>query len=1257
MSEQNYAFDDIGDLDAFSLAMATSLVVCLQDIVDACGSFPREIRKFHPVKLASTFGGLLTQRSLQSNCLRLETLAHLSIALGEGSRAATPDVLIRGFVSVGSVCGHLEDPPEDVFVGNIGSERGNYLVLEGLWESGVFCLQQFVNIVDEFPDEPHLRRIANSIHALLKLSDLVCRRAGLTRNERGSETRTKVLPKKLAQSSSELRGLVQFTFEDLKHAGIDLDDIAPFIFDAPQRSELLAQSVGHTELERQPIALAEGHLFLVLPTAVSAAIRRFYIRLLGSGGNRHILLRLLGRGYSRLFERTPMLGRSGEAIPFSHAHWGSICGVSTQVDEGRYLNLVFILDTLDDFAEDGLMGMFAGSPVLEDKIAGIVESMQDACAAREGFRDGVTLIVICGVGRGATLSFSIQRREHWEVEHLNAADFYTLSWSREMKPLQLWRLFRMRQQLLGMNARLKNVNGLLNLVAWADSLKGHLVPHADIPMEATKGSSIFLITQNALLDLRHEVATAWDMHVEQFIDGSWRLVHTEGRGLFEEDKQQPVYICLKPPRGFGSLGACITKSRVWWFEVASPTGVNTSSYERWQMLGTWCSRAVAPLEAVFARHLGRGSILWKCIFLEPQRSLDLEELDGSPDAAEHSIGLDVDDARRIVQLTIDPGFDHALFNVENVAEAALVKALIRGVAKLAGDQLFDFDGLFVKIVPNTYARQSHAFAPREFRDFIPTLRDQSPITITSYDDGTLKLGLGWKVRHPSAGGLVEGKVQCRSFLNELVQHLLSELCQDLRAFNRQDLLSKLLLNFEAASASRGRWHRTAAAVLALRSNQAAALEAMRNDELKLNAVFLCTRILIEMAISECPLEGGYALGELDHSLLMAKASEIFHLGGWSDLIHWGFLEPKLIIRPLGDVHVSHDFIDTVIEGFGNATSEHRFKVSARRYDDNLSVPDIVPETRGILEEKFLDAWLAEFKVELDAFRRFVDKVENWGIELGQPFAKIRRSELELMADDEDSGRKIIEALSLIPRHSWRDPPAGHDEKDIAPWRFRRRLSALRRPLIQLSIDTDPEILVAPSLLREGFVYTFENYYAGSYADQHLGFPMKKYAGYARHRDGMQFNTEIVQLMGDLGWKTHAEIAITKIVGKELDRNYGDVDVLAWDKESQRVLVMECKDLQFRKTFGEIAEQLMDFAGVVKPNGKPDLLRKHLDRIAVLQTHRVELARFLGLDSECRIESHLVFSNPVPMQFFDGSIKSECSLHTPASLQKLQVAPR
>ena len=125
---------------------------------------------------------------------------------------------------------------------------------------------------------------------------------------------------------------------------------------------------------------------------------------------------------------------------------------------------------------------------------------------------------------------------------------------------------------------------------------------------------------------------------------------------------------------------------------------------------------------------------------------------------------------------------------------------------------------------------------------------------------------------------------------------------------------------------------------------------------------------------------------------------------------------------------------------------------------------------------------------------------------------------------------------------------------------------------------------------------------------------------------------LIDMHISLGWQVEQEVRLTKLIRRALDRDYGDVDVLAWRSDSSRVMAMECKDLHYHKTIGEVAEQLSDFRGQIRRDGKPDHLKKHLDRVDMLNCHKTELARTLGLSGDIQVEGHLVFKNFVPMRF-------------------------
>lgn len=1160
---------------------------------------------------------------------------HLCIAECHGRKTPLASTVGQAFRAIGNGrCGRAEDPAEDVFVSNVMSQRGNFRVLEGIWESGGFFLQRIINMMERMPVGQPFQRFADSVYALLKVSDAVCERAGMHRNQKGNARPETAIPAKVLERLPKIRGLVRFSETELQALGVDPAHLAPFIFDPDQREALGGETIAHTSLERRPLAWDDDDVIVLLPSAISATLRRAFVERFGTGRNQPVCASELAREYGELFARTPLLGdRAGAPVRFMPSEHGWFASLAWEVDRGRHLHLLFFADPLEGF-EDGLAGEFSAFNALADPTDEAIEPAYQHARESPGFQDGLTLLIGCGIGRNVSLWLNNTKRDSWRLETISAPDFWTLSWTPKMKPLDLWRIFAARDALAKRGLGLQNANGLLNLVAWSRQLAGHLVPHADIPDDWDGGGQV-MIEQNSLLGLRGEVASTWDVHAEQDQDGQWWPVRRAELPLLPGGAPEPVYAIESDGRP--RFAVCLTRKRTWWAELVMPADSDGEiAHQRWKMITTWLGRAAPVIDARIP-NLPTGAILWRARFEADGASVDPSAAPLGSAEARESVRLACDVPARAIELTFDPQFSQALFHVENIAEQALVETLLAGAIELSGQPLTTDlrEAAKREIVPDVHARQSHVFMAQTFRDYIDALRDANPTTISKYDDAYIKIGLGWRVRAPEEGGEVLGKVACIDFLNRLVSNLEEELCQSLKRFNRRHVVEALLDNYEQAAAQKDWWRRTASALMALHSDQAGVLEAMAQNEYKLNGVSQSTRIVIEAALCESPAAGGMMPGDLDQTRLMALASTLFAIGGWSDSIRWDVMTPRLIVRPLGDVHVHADYFDAVVDPFAKAASDQRFHDAASSYASNLEEPAGVAtdEVEGLQE--FSAAWEAEFGVSIDAMRLYLDELEDHGIELQKPVFPMRKSELDGLMDGASAARTITAMLLLEHRGAWRIVPDSFRAADWHPWRFRRRLSVLRRPLVQVSEDADPMILVCPGLVREAFGYTLSNYYRGDYPDWQLGPAMLVWRGRSRAKLGLEFNAQVAAALEALGWQVEREIRLTKLLRKALDRNYGDIDVLASDPATERILIIECKDVQYKKTPGELAEQLSDFRGELMSNGKPDLLKKHLDRVAVVQEHVSEACKFLGMPQGSRVESHLVFKNPVPMQFVES----------------------
>lgn len=1226
-----------------------------------------ELSEYDGLRLGATLAGLLTVPELQSNCLRLEILVHMALAHCNGSRKPNQKLVSRLFSGLGEgMAGRYEDPAEDVFVTSVRTPRGNFRVLEGIWESAGFNLQRVIDALERVPTGPRYDRIRDCAYALLRLSDKVCERAELTRYELGNAIPKARLSGKHLNALSSLRSLVRFSETDLTEAGIRLDELAEFGFDPNRRRVLMDEGLGHTSLERRPVVYLNGDVLLLLPTAVSAAIRRYIVEGMERLGLREPFALTLADEYAEFFSETSLLGSYSNApLEFRRTACGLFAGAMIRSDAGLYISFVFFCDTLDSFSEEGLVGIYPDPKDngFSDDLERWIDEAYNTARETEDFRECLTVLVACGIGRGGVHRTSDKQREHWRWEMVSAADMATLSELPGFKALSLWRLLDSQDRLQKLGVALHNINGLLNMVAWARSLGGHLIPHGDMPDDfvSDERASFVMIEQNAIRKVRHEASVHWDAHVALDPEAAWVKVRKPGESFFSEDQALPFYMAEETPTPQRwPRGVFETPSRSWWIELERTSNLSgTWAYERAKMLKTWLCRMAPVLDAAMPM-LPTGPLLLRAKFEGPtgDRKEDGPREFLTLDAAKASIRIEADQGWAVVRLVASPSFEDAIFHPENIAEHALVDQAVRGFAALAGVTLDsrEHERLVHLIVRDKSARQSHAFMARRFRDFVRASVPGAPMMIDVDDTALLKLGLGWRARDRALGGNIRGKDESTSYLNAMVRMLEDEVCSDLRKLDRHEVIAFSLGNHERAILDRDNWERTAGAILALHDDIQAARDTIAQHRFELNAVFQSSRLLIEFAICECPLTGGRKPGRLDISRLMSKMMMIAGLGGWSDAIRWDAMEPRVRITALGDIHGNVEFYEEVVAPYSRVGADLTIQDRINSYADNLREAEPVVVDGSELPQEFWEALEEELDAPFDTVRKFADALENIGIERRQAIFRMKRSELitavlgEFRVPEAAVGA-LVENLAFRTRPEWRTVPEGYDDRDRFPWRFRRRLSILRKPLLLLEDKDDPELIIAPGIVRDTITYMVSLYHRGDYPLRQLKPKMRKWSGTSRDRIGHEFTVQVGKELEKLGWRTEIEIPITKLLRKGFDQDYGDVDVLAWRPETGRILIIECKYVQHRKSDGEIAEQLRDFRGEMR-DGKPDVLLRHLNRIAVISAHVPEFARYINFNGTPTIESHLIFKNPVPMQFALNRMQQDLQIHTFAGLASI-----
>ncbi len=201
--------------------------------------------------------------------------------------------------------------------------------------------------------------------------------------------------------------------------------------------------------------------------------------------------------------------------------------------------------------------------------------------------------------------------------------------------------------------------------------------------------------------------------------------------------------------------------------------------------------------------------------------------------------------------------------------------------------------------------------------------------------------------------------------------------------------------------------------------------------------------------------------------------------------------------------------------------------------------------------------------------------------------------------------------------------------DVFPWRFRRGLSLYAKPLVKLS-DPPNSWIVSASHLRRAVRYILENIERGRFPQRHFrSADMKRFIGEIAHKKGHDFAAKVSAAMRGAGLSVQSEVNMTAL-GAPAAPDLGDVDVLAWDFESGKVFIVECKRLIEAVTVTEAVQRLEEFKG--DPT-EADRLTKHLRRVDWLQQNPSGIGSITDIPVD-RVElvPLLVTSDLVPMEF-------------------------
>jgi hypothetical protein len=1222
----NQAFPDIDDLLA---QMAPA-----QTPADALVYAPKIAEALSPLdalKTVAALTGMMTDPRFQAHNARLDFAVRLVLSLAQGKRRAKSDdlaELLNPLLDEARVA-RLEDPIEDFFVESIPTSQGDVLIFSGLWEQAGFYTELLLQAFEHLPRASQKRAILREVYALLTLSNTIAKRSEVERRTVGGGAPKDDIAVPSDMRLGALARRVKFTVKEIGELGIAMDDLAPFFLADYDTPSLLSIEPGNSGLELRPLLQTPNGIIVATPCNITTAVRAHLIHAaLAYGMDEQLQHGLLHAGAMLMRQSGFGLRPAGNIQRCDDQLYRE---TMFELSPGRFVHLVQSADGFSHWPHVGFASML---PCTQKWMETLQASMQKAKADaqnREGFVEGVTIWIVGGWGCGRGFP-QFDEHPEWPLIALAPADALVLGACKDGKLADIWRIEKQIRLVKEQGFDLHNMSGMLNMFRWWQVTDHALVP----PNEITITPPMFVDFDTALLlETRKEGANALDRRSVLHPNGSRHLV-----SRLEQDEMAKafdgVYASLGDAMQGRLTGVVLNQDVGWWFEDDSPSAPGDKSiFENWRTALLWAAR-VMPM---FLRKMKRRGIAERILFKTRMSDMaggSFAESVVSDDEIDAAVGVAIENKGQWIRIQLGPAWSAGAYRVDNYAEIALAAAILDGACRLHG---IDVSAVELRAWAFTAAgsadfrhRHAHqalrAIDRLSARGLAGSFRE-IPISTSAL----IRCGSVWP-SHPRANGVVfEGKQACVELLEGFRAERLQSFRRQVARYNRKSLVHSAMTGLQAALADESHWARSARAQAAIYGPEEDFRISIAHNS-RSNGVIRANSMLVEFAICEASLDGGLTAGRMDLEELQPRAVQLFYIGDLLPGYYADRIEPSIHLSPTGDVLHHHEFENRAIRAGAELRHSRSRKTDRENYIGRFS------EAKAVTDHELSDTIEEEYSTPSGLWRDFPYALVDICIARNTGTLIIARSELirELKAIDYVGGhdyRALIDRLTLRPRDGWDDVLTGAQPSDFDFSKYDRRFSLIARPLVALSNDADPELVIAPGVVERAYAHNLNGAASGTLQnDFWQSEKMRSYASAAGAKAGLQFNELVASTMGRMGLRTWASAKPSWCLNfKNTDelKRLGDIDVLAVSPDGGKVWVIEAKDLKLCRTMGEASRRLSDYRGQFLRNGKPDKLLRHQDRVSFLRKHANRLMGPLGLDAEPVIHGALVVNAPQPMQ--------------------------
>lgn len=466
--------------------------------------------------------------------------------------------------------------------------------------------------------------------------------------------------------------------------------------------------------------------------------------------------------------------------------------------------------------------------------------------------------------------------------------------------------------------------------------------------------------------------------------------------------------------------------------------------------------------------------------------------------------------------------------------------------------------------------------------------------------------------------------------------LISKLRELLQQYDYIELIKFLMYNHEAIIQVSEFRKIHIPAKIACFSKYDNIIKDYKDTESKIVNSSLAYRSLIEFIVAE-PFNGNKKPNKDEVDFILAIMDEILYFGALQDLVKYDINSPEVGLLQSGRIGVSKEFFTDTLSEYHKSNIDDEIVDYKSNFKNQFKIKNEIINNEDTKETEY---------------NKKINKIfdETWGITLSQlddisnflaehciinekSYCTLKEESIyKLIKENSEYSDKIIKCyldiLSLESRGKMDVPPVGYQYTEIYPWRYNRMISHLRKPIIKLKNDKSKNIYIwsARFLIKatDNIIYLF---YDGSLKLPKEQTKLQNLLAERNNHKGKEFRNEVVEWLHkntDLE-VINFEVKIKKKGFLSADKDYGDIDILAFDHKNKIIYCIECKNTKQAKVIYDFQRDINNYLDKQLP--------KHINRGKWLEVNKEQLnAKFNNSFVDYKVISLVVSSFQLPVKF-------------------------